>query len=85
MMMYNDSYESDGWSINSHDELTPVSQASPPPIPTLAHERHPCQVKDTVKFTKSDGTETWAYVREVNGDLVTVIPVDEKGHVQPEM
>ncbi len=55
------------------------------PIPTLAHERHPCQVKDTVKFTKSDGTETWAYVKEVNGDVVTVIPVDEKGHVQPEM
>lgn len=36
MMMYNDSYESDGWSINSHEDLTPVSQASPPPI------THPC-------------------------------------------
>jgi hypothetical protein len=35
MMMYNDSYESDGWSINSHDDPTPVSQASPPPSPPL--------------------------------------------------
>ena len=42
-------------------------------------------MKDTVKFTKSDGTETWAYVREVNGSLVTVIPVSEKGHVLQEM
>jgi hypothetical protein len=42
-------------------------------------------VKDTVKFRKPDGTDTWAYVKEVNGSLVTVIPVDEKGNVLPEM
>jgi len=42
------------------------------------------QVPTIVKFKRFDGTDAWAFVKDVNGLLVTVIPVDKNGKRLPE-
>jgi len=77
-------------SVVFHDQ-PPERQVSPTRIPRARvafARRHPevssVQVPTIVKFKRFDGTDAWAFVKDVNGLLVTVIPVDKNGKRLPE-